>query len=131
MLPKAEWKYLVRYYKLGKADVDGLIRFPDSYSVSEEEAMSRERLLKRGLIEIHQSQNIGLELKKFFNFPYLKISPEGEDVARQYASRFKRSGLWYAENIKHHWILPIITFVVGIAATLFVRWFCNKYFLDR
>lgn len=128
MLPKAEWKYLVRYYEMGKDDADGLIRFSDGYSVSEEETLARQRLLKRGLIEFRKNHNIGLDLCELFNLPYLKISPKGEDIARQYSSWFTRSGLWYAQNMKHHWLLPIITFLTGILGVLFVQWFCNSYF---
>ena len=73
MLPKAEWEYLVRYYKMAKDDVDGLIYFQNSYSVSEEEAAARRCLLERGLIEIHKSENISLDLCELFNLPYLKI----------------------------------------------------------
>lgn len=123
MLPKAEWKYLVRYYEMGKDDPKGLIHFSDGYSVSEEEALARERLFNRGLIEFRKDQRIGLDLCELFNIPYLRIPPKGEDIARQYGNWFTRSGLWYAENIKHHWLLPIIAFVMGI----FVQWFGSSY----
>ncbi len=127
MLPKAEWEYLVRYYKMAKDDVDGLIYFQNSYSVSEEEAAARRRLLERGLIEIHKSENISLDLCELFNLPYLKITHEGEDIARQYSSWFKRFGLLCAAQ-EHRWLWYIITFIVGVAATIFVQWFCSKFF---
>jgi len=47
---------------------------------------------------------------------FITLTIKGYDLGRQYSCWFTRSGLWFAEY-KHHWILLIMAFVGGIAAT--------------
>lgn len=67
----------------------------------------------RGLIELREhgsrSYTVTLTLK-------------GRDLARKYNSWWDRTGAWYNDKIRHHWIWPITTFVVGVRGTLVVQW---------
>jgi len=128
MLPKEEWKLLVHYYKWGEDDVNGFIHFPDDYSEDQEKKIeARNRLRERGLIETEQNTKISEGISEMFNLPYLRLTAHGKDIALIYSSRFKRSGLVYAE-LKNHWLLPIITFIMGVVAAIFVQWACKHFY---
>lgn len=47
---------------------------------------------------------------------------EGRDLARKYNSWWDRTGLWYNDRIRHHWIWLIISFAIGALGTLVVQW---------
>lgn len=127
MLPEEEWKLLVRYYNWAKDDPDGFIWFPADYSEDpEKETEARNRLRERGFIKAEKNTNIPEDISETFNLPYLRLTAHGKDIALIYSSRFKRSGLRFAE-LKNHWLLLIITFFMGIVGTIFVQWVC-KYF---
>lgn len=128
MLPKEEWKLLVHCYTWAEDDVNGFIYFPDDYFEDQEKRIeARNRLRERGLIESKQSPKFPEGISEKFNLPYLRLTAHGKDIALIYSSLFKRSGLVYAE-LKNHWLLPIITFITGVVATIFVQWACKHFY---
>jgi len=76
--------------------------------------IANNRLEKRGLIKLrrnHSGTMMGIAL-----------TIEGYDLGRKYCSWWKRSNLWYAEYIKHHWIWVIVSFLGGIIGGLLINW---------
>ena len=125
MLPKEEWKLLVYYHKLAKEDSGGFIPPPVNYPVNlKRVTRARNRLRERGFIDNNDIN--GKDIYQMHDSAYLRLTSQGEDTALKYSSWFKRSGLRYAE-LKNHWLLPIITFFMGIVATIFVQWVCRSF----
>ena len=66
------------------------------------------------------------DLLAFLNFQgdavTVQLSLQGYDVGRKYNSWLSRSNIWYAEYIRNHWIWNIISFIIGIFATLLIQW---------
>jgi hypothetical protein len=122
MLPRAEWKLLVPYYREAKEHPDGLVSFPDDYVVCEGEARSRRHLIERGLLRVSKPVNVGSDMLDLFNIPYLEVTPCGEDEARLYRSWFWRTGLFYRDHLQHHWLCAVLSFLAGIVGTLLVQW---------
>lgn len=46
----------------------------------------------------------------------------GWDLGNKYLSYWARTGLWYNDKIRHHWIWLIISFVGGVLGALAVQW---------
>ncbi len=68
---------------------------------------------------------IGLVVVSKCDSYYYKINEmklAGLDLGRKYCSLWKRSNLWYAEYIKHHWIWVIVSFLGGIIGGLLINW---------
>lgn len=113
MLPKDERKILVYLRKY----------YPEKVSRSECQKVhpnaghAINRLIDRGLVKDRLMGNIVL-------------SVEGRDLADKYASWYQYSNLWYQEYIKHGWIMPILTFILGIAAGFALAFIQARFFPD-
>jgi len=77
--------------------------------------ISNSELAKRKLITTHKHEHCD-------NVAGIGLTMEGYDLGRKYSLWWTRSGLWYAEYIKHHWISVVGSFVGGVLATLLVQW---------
>ena len=122
MLPKTEWKWLVRYWRLAQEDLQGLVVFPQGHHVSEAEAEARKRLLKRGLLETRRPGHADTGVLDQLNVPYLAFTLPGEDEARVYSSWFWRSGRWYCDHLRHHWLWNVLSFLAGVLGAVMAHW---------
>ena len=67
----------------------------------------------RGLIDLSYHLNVD-------NVLFVKLTEKGYDLGRRYASKWSKSGLWFA-SYKDHWIWIIVSFLGGLIGSLIVN----------
>lgn len=104
-----------------KDDVDGCVELTASYfkNADNTEIEARNRLMERSfIIRVGKQRNVsGEDILEIHDLPYLKLTALGKDTALLYRNWFRRFGLWCAD-FKKPWIITVITFFLGIAATI-------------
>jgi len=70
-------------------------------------------LQARGLIDLSYHQNVD-------NVIFVQLTEKGYDLGRRYASKWEKSGLWFA-SYKEHWIWIIISFLGGVIGSLIIN----------
>ena len=90
-----------------KRDID------DHFDASNRARTANNMLAARGLIviKIHQHDH---------NVIVVSLTVAGYDLGRKYASRWDRTGLWFAEY-KDHWIWLVLSFFGGILGALTIK----------
>jgi hypothetical protein len=128
MLPKEEWKLLVRLCNSAKENTDGIINFTAGDFNNVDDIEARNRLMERGFITYadRQTNLSGQNILEINDLPYLRINVSGKDTALLYSNWFKRSGLWF-NDWKYHWIIGVISFFMGIVVTITMPIIC-RYF---
>lgn len=52
----------------------------------------------------------------------IRLTLEGGDLGREYGHWWDRTGLWYNDKIRNHWIWVVISFAGGVLSTLMAQW---------
>lgn len=135
-LPRDERKLLACYFRdLGAPD-----KFKKYKNVSKRAIAANRNLNQRGLI--HFQEITPDSTYKVYHEPtegdlanlladtevdenpskcFISLTLNGFDLGRKYSCWFTRTGLAY-EEYKKHWIWLIVSFLLGILATLIVSW---------
>ena len=74
---------------------------------------ANKKLGERGLVEL-QSQDT--------HFYKVKLTLKGHDLGTKYNHWSDWTGLWYNDKIRNHWVVPVVSFGLGIVGTLIVQW---------
>lgn len=71
-------------------------------------------------------EDVGLLVVSSPQGPLAQLTERGTELGRIYSgSWWGKSGLWYREHIKDHWISLVLGLLGGVLGALLVKWLCN------